>query len=136
MHAISYDADSTDPEHTQTFTNLKSRIKAAAASDAFAGKRIANPSGLIKSYLDMATYSDITPGDDKTETFTPAQLPPIPPCATDTAVTNSTVNRALVRDCSTLLGPKETRLYNSATQFPASGMTTTIQRRRPLNTFS
>jgi hypothetical protein len=75
----------------------------AASRDVFAGKRIVNVSGLNQYYRDMGAYDDITPDDDDDSTFTPAQPPPVPPCAGSTAVAN-TPDRSLVRDCENLLG--------------------------------
>ena len=62
-----------------------------------------NVSGLNQYYRDMGAYDDITPDDDDDSTFTPAQPPPVPPCAGSTAVAN-TPDRSLVRDCENLLG--------------------------------
>ena len=108
VHAVRYGAHESDPEYKQTLTNLKSRITTAAASDAYAGDRISNISGLTQYYRDIGAYGDITPDDGSTETFTPAQPPPVPECSNDTAVTDASVNRALVHDCETLLGLKGT----------------------------
>ena len=108
VHAVRYGSPDEDPEHTQTLANLKSRITTAAASDAHANDRIANVSGLTQYYKDVGAYGDITPDDGSTETFTPAQPPPVPECSNDTAVTDASVNRSLVHDCGTLLGLKDT----------------------------
>ena len=85
-----------DPEHTQPLANLASRITTAAASDAHAGSRIANVSGLQQGYRDLGAYDDITPGDGQTTTFTPAQPPAAP-----------NDNRGLVQDCEALLAAKD-----------------------------
>ena len=108
VHALRYGADEGDPEYMQTLTDLMSRITTAAASDAHAGQRIANVSGLTQYYWDMGAYDDITPDDGSTETFTPVQPPPVPECASGGAVPNASVNRALVHDCQTLLGLEDT----------------------------
>ncbi len=79
VNAVRYGAPPGDPEHTQTLANLRSRITTAAASDAFAGSRIANTSGLRQYYIDIGAYGDITPGDGSTATFTPAQPPGLGP---------------------------------------------------------
>ena len=63
-------------EHTQTLANLRSRTALAITTDAFAGKRIANISGLRQYYRTIGAYDDITPGDDSDATFVPAQPPP------------------------------------------------------------
>ena len=103
VQAVRYGADEGDSEYTQTLANLKSRVVTAAASDSHAGNRIANVSGLTQYYRDMGAYSDITPDDGSTETFTPAQPPPVPQCASGAAVADALVNRPLVHDCETLL---------------------------------
>ena len=46
VHSVRYGTDESDPEHTQTLANLKSRVTTAAAADDFADDRIANvPAG-------------------------------------------------------------------------------------------
>ena len=107
VQAVRYGADENDPEHTQTLANLKSRVTAAAAADAFANDRIANVSGLTQYYRDIGAYGDITPDDGSTATFTPAQPPPAMTCSRGTAVTNPAVNRGLVHDCQALLAGKD-----------------------------
>ena len=108
VQAVRYGTYAGDPEYTQTLANLKSRIATAGASDAHAGQRIANVSGLSQYYRDMGAYEDITPDDASTRTFTPAQPRPVPPCANGIAVADPSVNRALVNDCETLLELKDT----------------------------
>ncbi len=108
VHAVRYGTLEGDPEHTQTLANLKSRIAAASASDAFANDRIGNVSGLNQYYRDIGAYGDITPDDGSTATFTPAQPPPVLTCAGGTAVTDTTADRALVHDCEALLDGKDT----------------------------
>ena len=108
VNAVRYGASQSDPEYTQTLANLKSRITVAAASDAFTGKRIASADGLTQYYKDIGAYDDIAPADGSTDTFTPAQPPPVPECATGAAVASAPVNRVLVRDCELLLSVKET----------------------------
>ncbi len=97
VSAVRYGAYEGDPEHTQTLANLSSRITTAAASDAFADNRIANASGLQAYYTTIGAYGDITPDDGQTTTFTPAQPPPMRPCANGTAVPNPRDNRMLVQ---------------------------------------
>ncbi len=46
VNAVRHWAIEGDPEHTQTLARLKTRITTAAATDDFAGDRIANASGL------------------------------------------------------------------------------------------
>ena len=101
--AVRYNVPERHPKARQTLANLNSRFTAAASSDAFAGKRIVNVSGLNQYYRDMGAYDDITPDDDDDSTFIPAQPPPVPPCAGSTGVAN-TPDRSLVRDCENLLG--------------------------------
>ena len=107
VNAVRVGAPEGDPEHTQTVANLTSRITTAAASDAHAGSRIANVSGLQQEYRDMGAYSDITPGDGETTTFTPSQPPAAPTCTNGTAVATPNDNRGLVQDCETLLATKD-----------------------------
>ncbi len=108
VHAVRYGVFDDDPEHTQTLANLNSRITTAASSDAHASTRIANVSGLTQYYRDIGAYSDITPDDGSTDTFTPAQPPPVLTCAGGTAITDTTADRALVHDCEALLDGKDT----------------------------
>ncbi len=103
VNAVRIGADEKDPEFTQTLANLRTRIETAAASDAFAGKRIANINGLNDHYVEIGAYDDITPGDDDTTTFTPAQPPLALTCASGTAVTGPEDNRPLVHDCEVLV---------------------------------
>ena len=76
LQAVRYGAGDHDEEYTQTLAGLKSRITTAAASDKFAGKRIANTEGLEAYYREIGAYDDITPGDGIDNPFTPAQPPP------------------------------------------------------------
>ena len=76
VNAVRYGADANDPEHTQTLANLKNRIAAGAAGDAFADDRITNVSGLTQYYRDIGAYGDITPDNGSSDTFTPAQSAP------------------------------------------------------------
>ena len=107
VHAVRYGVPAADPEHTQTLSNLNTRITTAAAADAHATTRIANVSGLTQYYRDMGAYGDITPGDGSTATFTPAQPPTAYSCASGTAVTNTEVNLGLVHDCEALFDGKD-----------------------------
>ena len=103
VNAIRHGTYAGDPEHTQTLSNLKSRVTTAAGSDAFAGRRIANASGLQAYYRQIGAYADITPDDDDTTTFTPAQPPP----ACGGAVPNPRNTPGLRTDCETLLLAKD-----------------------------
>ncbi len=115
VNAVRYGAHDGDPEHTQTLANLKSRVTAAttatsttATSTAATTTRIASVSGLTQYYRDIGAYGDITPGDNATTTFTPAQPPSAYACATGAAVADPGANRALVHDCETLLESGDT----------------------------
>ena len=84
MNAVRYGVSEYDPEHTQTLANLQSRITAATTSTTATTTaatttvtRIANVSGLRQYYVDIGAYGDITPGDNATTTFTPAQPPAV-----------------------------------------------------------
>lgn len=109
VNAVRYGAPSGDPESSQTLANLKSRVSAATAPptptptpiynsgnidydpDATSAtstvRRIGNVSGLAAHYRSIGAYGDITPGDSSSDTFTPAQPPPmhVPPPANLTA---------------------------------------------------
>ncbi len=108
VNAVRYGVPEGDAEHTQTLANLKTRVTTAAANDEFAGKRIANVSGLTQHYRDIGAYEDITPGDGETTTFTPMQPPPPLKCASGKAVTDPNAKRSLVHDCEALLAAKDT----------------------------
>ena len=107
VHAVRYGASERDPEHTQTLTNLETRIETAAESDAFADERMENADELDDYYEEIGAYDDITPDDGSTATFTPAQPPPAYTCANGTAVEDPSVNRPLVHDCEALLASKD-----------------------------
>ena len=51
--AVRYSTYEEHPEYRQTLSNLKSRIAAAAGSDAFAGQRVTDVSGLTQLYQDL-----------------------------------------------------------------------------------
>ena len=117
VQAVRYGALPGDPEHTQTLTNLKSRISAATTttqgrtsrvSGSATANRIANASGLTQYYRDIGAYGDITPGDGATTTFTPAPPPPAYACTSGTAVVNPGSNLGAVHDCEALLDSKDT----------------------------
>ena len=108
VHAVRYGASEGDPEHTQTLTNLETRIETAAESDAFADERMENADELDDYYEEIGAYDDITPDDGSTATFTPAQPPPAYTCANGTAVEDPSVNRPLVHDCQALLAGRDT----------------------------
>ncbi len=78
VNAVAYGVPDGHPEQKLTLANLKSRVTTAAASDAAAGERIANISGLTQYYRDIGAYEDITPYDGEDNPFTPAQPPPVP----------------------------------------------------------
>ena len=120
VNAVRYGVSERDPESSQTLAKLKSRITAAASSDSHAGKRIANTSGLTQYYRVMGAYGDITPGDNATTTFTPAQPPPVPRCAPGTAVANPGSNRELLQDCETLLAALDALRGTAALNWSAS----------------
>ncbi len=103
INAVRYGVSQDDPEYSLPAADLKRRITAAAGSDAFAGKRIANASGITQYYRDIGAYGDITPGDGETATFTPAQPPP--KCGS--AVADHAANPGLVQDCMALLAAKD-----------------------------
>lgn len=105
--ATRYGASPSDPEYSQSLSNLKSRITTAATTDAFAGKRIANISGLNQYYRDIGAYGDITPDDGSEDTFTPDAPPPPPVCAGSTAV-GANPGQGLLDDCNTLIAVKDT----------------------------
>ncbi|MCE2404184.1 MAG: hypothetical protein J4F43_03385 [Dehalococcoidia bacterium] len=107
VHAVRYGASEGDPEHTQTLTNLETRIETAAGEDEFADERMENADELDDYYDDIGAYDDITPDDASTATFTPAQPPPAYTCANATAVEDPSVNRPLVHDCEALLASKD-----------------------------
>ncbi len=108
VYAVRYWTSEGDPEHTQSLAKLKSRITAAASKDKFAGKRIANASGLTQYYRGIGAYGDITPDDGSNETFTPAQPPAVLKCAGGRAVADAAADRALVHDCENLLNARDT----------------------------
>ena len=103
LQAVRYGAGDHDAEYSQTLADLKSRITTAAATDKFAGKRIASTEGLEAYYREIGAYDDITPGDGLDNPFTPAQPPPVPPCVTGGAVADPGANRHQVHDCQALL---------------------------------
>ena len=108
VHAVRFGTSADDPEHTQTLTNLTTRVTTAAASDSFADDRITSPTGLTQEYRDIGAYGDITPDDGSTDTFTPGQPPPMPTCASGAAVASPGTDRGLVHDCGSLLAAKST----------------------------
>ena len=103
VNAVRYGVPQDDPEYSLPYADLKRRVATAAGSDAFAGKRIANASGITQYYRDIGAYGDITPGDGETTTFTPAQPPP----RCGSAVANHAANPGLVQDCMALLAAKD-----------------------------
>ena len=90
VNAVRYGASEYDPEHTQTLADLQRRITAATSATSTATttaatttpatttpSRIARVAGLRQYYVDIGAYGDITPGDNATTTFTPAQPPAV-----------------------------------------------------------
>ena len=108
VHAVRFGTSADDSEHTQTLTNLTTRVTTAATTDSFADDRISSPTGLTQEYRDIGAYDDITPDDGQTTTFTPAQPPPMPMCASGSAVLTPGTARGLVHDCGSLLTSKPT----------------------------
>ena len=104
--AVRYSTYEEHPEYRQTLSNLKSRIAAAAGSDAFAGQRVTNVSGLTQLYQDLGAYDDITPGGTDPSVFTPAPPLPVQICDASTALGSSS-SFGLARDCTTLLDSKD-----------------------------
>lgn len=79
--AVRYGADEQDAEYSQPLSAFKRRIAAAAAGDAFAGKRIANVAGLTGYYRGIGAYGNIGPFSSGASgaaaaSFTPSQPPP------------------------------------------------------------
>ena len=101
--AVRYGVPEDDSEYSLPYADLKRRVSAAARTDAFAGKRIANASGITQYYRDIGAYGDITPGDGETTTFTPAQTPPH--CG---LAVGAGASPGLVRDCFALMEGKDT----------------------------
>ena len=108
VNAVRYGTSEQDPEHVQTLANLTTRVTTAATTDSFADDRISSPTGLTQEYRDIGAYDDIIPDDGSTDTFTPAQPPPMPTCALGTAVASPETDRGLVHDCGSLLAAKST----------------------------
>lgn len=107
-NAVRYGIEADEAGHSQTLANLKSRISAASKTDAHAGKRIANTSGLKAYYRKIGAYADITPNDDSDETFVPAQPPPPWDCNNGVVVPSPGSNPGLVEDCETLMSLHDT----------------------------
>ena len=107
--AVRDDTPASDPEHTQTLAKLTSRIRTAAAKDAFATTRIANVSGLQADYQRRGAYANISLVDTPDRRlFQPAQPPPAPTCTNGTVIPTPNATRGLVRDCEALLAAKDT----------------------------
>ena len=120
VNAVRYGALAGDPEHTQTLAALTTRITTAAATDTFAGDRIANASGLNGYYRTMGAYADTDPSDGAATTFTPAQPPVAMTCAGGTAVTDPDEHRALVHDCEVLLDARSALTGTATLNWSAS----------------
>ncbi len=103
LNAVRYGTSADDYAHSQTLAALKARISAAAKTDAVAGKRIANVSGLNQYYRDIGAYADITPNDSSSDTFTPDRPPRLPVrCSNGVVVPSPESNPGLVKDCEAL----------------------------------
>ena len=98
LSAVRYGIPGDNDEYSQSLDNLKSRVTAAAADDALAGKRVSTIAGITQHYQDIGAYGDISPADGETTKFTPNKPPPVQVCGDATA---------LERDCGTLLGVKD-----------------------------
>ena len=81
LHAARYGAPRHDPEYTQTYDNLKSRVTRATSSDSLADDRVPTVDGLKGYYREIGAYSDITPDDGSDDVFTPAEPPPVSDCS-------------------------------------------------------
>ncbi len=80
VEAARYGTPSDDPEYRQPLDELASRIEAVAATDAFAGKRIASADGLRAYYESIGAYDVIGPYNVPRSRRTPfAPSPPPPP---------------------------------------------------------
>ena len=79
IDAVRYGTRENDPEHRQPLGELRSRIRIAGESDAFAGKRIPNVEGLTSYYESIGAYDIIGPYNvpraERTP-FVPAKPPP------------------------------------------------------------
>ena len=120
VNAVRYGALADDPEHTQPYTQLVSRIATSTASDAFAGQRISSTEGLEQYYRDMGAYDDITPGDGSTATFTPAQPPAMLTCGGTLASAGAGSGPGLTRDCTALLDSMDTLAGTATLDWNAS----------------
>ena len=77
--AVRYGTSEYDPEYRQTLDGLRSRILEAAATDAFAGKRIETTAGLRKYYESIGARDVIGPYNvprGERKPFVPASPPP------------------------------------------------------------
>ena len=93
VNAVRYGVSEYDPEYTQPLADLQSRITAATAATSTSTttpSRISNVSGLRQYYVDIGAYGDITPGDNATTTFTPAQPPAVYAPAVSSLTASST----------------------------------------------
>ena len=114
--AVRYGAGPNDAEYAQPLADFKARVKKAAASDAHAGKRIANASGLNQYYRDIGAYGDITPDDGSGATFAPSQPPSTIDCANGVSVPSPQSNAGLAGDCRTLAALRDTLDRGGKTQ--------------------
>ena len=120
VNAVRYGTPEYDPEYTQPYTGLVSRVATSTASDAFADSRITSTEGLTRYYRDIGAYDDITPGDGSTATFTPAQPPAMPTCAGAPASSGAGAGPGLIRDCTVLLDSMATLAGTATLDWNAS----------------
>jgi len=79
VEAVRYATPRGDPEYRQPLDELSNRIETAGATDAFAGKRIANIDGLRAYYESVGAYEVIGPYNiprSERTPFKPATPPP------------------------------------------------------------
>lgn len=81
VNAVRYGAGPGDTDYSVPLDTMRSRITAAASSDAHAGKRIANITGLNDYYRDIGAYGNIAAPGQPEVIFTP-ELPPARPGVT------------------------------------------------------
>ena len=106
--AVRYGTGPNDAEYSQPLAGFKARVTTAAASDAHAGKRIANANGLNRYYRDIGAYDDITPEDGSGATFAPSQPPAALDCGNGVAVASPQLNPGLAADCRALAALRDT----------------------------
>ena len=95
VNAVRYGAGPGDTDYSVPLDTMRSRITAAANSDAHAGKRIANITGLNDYYHDIGAYGNIAAPGQPEVIFTP-ELPPAAPGATAPANLSARETRTAV----------------------------------------